>query len=42
MQIKGGRGGMMPILDRYLNIPIAILEYSSGLFDAKSKEVEEG
>ena len=32
----------MPILDRYLNIPIAILEYSSGLFDAKSKEVEEG
>ena len=36
MQIKGGRGGMMPILDQYLNIPIAILEYSSGLFDAKT------
>ena len=33
---------MMPILDRYLNIPIANLEHSSGLFDAKSKEVEEG
>ena len=33
---------MMTILDRYLNILIDILEYSSGLFDAKSKEVEEG
>ena len=33
---------MMPILDRYQNILIAILEYSSELFDAKSKEVEEG